>query len=122
MHSQGVSTQEGQKESCELMPMTEYDGLVKGAESKYGAASPVILTQFHPEMYERPKAELGNRTLNKLFKICTRAYTYLFRTQSENNTKVLKLFRDCAQAKKAKRRVITPEALPEAKSRLRKVE
>ncbi len=51
MHHQGIKIAEGQNGKGDLEPLTTENELVKAAESKYGSASPVITTQFHPEMY-----------------------------------------------------------------------
>lgn len=96
MHHQGVSISEGTNGKGELEALTAYDGLVKCAESKYPAAAPVVLTQFHPEFYD---AQNHYRL-------------------SSNNADFIKTFHDGAVVRGNKRLFITPEKLVEARGKL----
>lgn len=96
MHHQGVSISEGTNGKGELEPLTAYDGLIKCAESKYPAAAPVVLTQFHPEFYDDHNS---------------------YRL-SANNADFIKTFHDGAVVRGNKRLFITPEKLTEARGKL----
>ncbi len=50
MHHQGVHISEWENGTGDLEVLSAADDLVYASESKHGAASPVITTQFHPEM------------------------------------------------------------------------
>lgn len=98
MHHQGVSIAEGTNGEGDLEPLTSADGLIKAAESKFGTASPIILTQFHPECYD------SNDYYSDLTK---------------NNGTIFKILHDSANTRNLKRTHITPKALMEGRKNLR---
>lgn len=101
MHNQGVSIREGTDGKGDLEVLTTCDGLVKAAESKYPSSSPIILTQFHPEMYNPDNPRNG---------------------LSANNREFIKIFHAGAVARANKRIFITPEKLAEGRKNLTPVE
>lgn len=102
MHHQGVSVSEATKGDCDLEPLTAAKGLIKAAEDKHGGASPLILTQFHPEFYE-PGDEL----------------TSYPDALSKNNSEFINILFEGAKVRNVKRLSIRPEALKEKRSQLR---
>lgn len=98
LHDQGVSYEEGMNGKGDLEPLTQADGLIKAVESKYPGASPLIGTQFHPEIYSPKNSE---------------------ETDSPNNETFFTVFFQGAGIKQLKRQ-ITPDLLYEAKLRLKK--
>lgn len=96
MHHQGVSVEQGMNGKGDLEALTRADGLIKAAESKYPASAPIIITQFHPELYT-PNSTNG---------------------LTSNNDKFFKIFHQSTLAKGYKRS-ITPRQLIDAKKNLR---
>ncbi|HEV8051519.1 MAG TPA: gamma-glutamyl-gamma-aminobutyrate hydrolase family protein [Parachlamydiaceae bacterium] len=105
LHHQGVHA-EGMR--GDLEPLAVYDVVVKAAESKYSASSPVILTQFHPEFYgTEPQGQFDPEDPNARI--------------TAGNGEFYKIFRQGAIARGVKRLYITPEILADAYKKLNPV-
>ncbi len=91
-HHQAISLT--QQASEHLEPSVIYGDLVKASESKHGAASPMILLQFHPEFYNTPTANSMSRELID---------TYFNYKMSKKNDDIWKILSNSAEAHRIKK-------------------
>lgn len=98
MHYQGVSIEEGTNGKGELEPLTQACGLIKAVESKYAGASPIIGTQFHPELHSS-KSDARTTSNNETF------FSVLFQGATNKHQKMQ----------------ITPDSLNKTKLKLKKI-
>ena len=94
-HHQGIK-HVGFEEVDTLQPIVSYKGILKAAEPKAGASSPMILLQFHPEWYNADTAE------NLMGEIVDGLTTLLI---DSSNEKVWKIFSDSAKKLKKQRQL-----------------
>lgn len=80
-----------------LEPITVYDGLVKGAEIKYGSSVPMLLLQFHPEFHKAPTAHCISGEFIDFF---TSAF------MDENNEKFWQILHDSAEQHRKQKSLI----------------
>lgn len=100
-HSQGVKIEQCTSGEIDLIPLAKHDGFIKAAENRHGASSPIILTQFHPEIYNpNDPVFMGHRL-------------------SDNNSKFFEILFESAKVRNKKRLAITPQALSEARKKMR---
>lgn len=94
-HTQGVKAP---SKASDLEVVAQYGGILKAAESKYSGASPIVLTQFHPEFYSETGFNGG---------------------LTRNNLDFFKILHQAGKIRRLKRKGITPEALQVAKTNLK---
>nr|MBA3603878.1 gamma-glutamyl-gamma-aminobutyrate hydrolase family protein [Parachlamydiaceae bacterium] len=87
-----------QQAANHLEPSVIYGDLVKVSEAKQGAASPMILLQFHPEFYNADSADsMMIQAMDTFFNI----------TMSKQNDDIWKLLSNSAEAHRIKKTALT---------------